>query len=213
MTDVSQQVAYFFESHPVTHLGKGQTFLRPDDIVTKIHYLVSGMVIQYDIATNGNTIVVNAFKPGAFFPLSSVMNNKKSEYFFEASSEVTMRVAPAKLVLDWLDDNPVILRDVLARVYSGTDGLLRRMSLLMSGSALARVVFELSNAAYRFGHTNRDGSIYIPLNEDDIAKRCGLSRETVSRTMQKLKKNFGIAIRDNGFIVPDIEQLVEVINS
>src|SRR5690606_37810445 len=119
--------------------------------------------------------------PGAFFPMSLALNNTANAYFYEAASPITLQRAPAKKVVALLEQQPALTLDLLKRVYRGTDGLLARTVHLMSGDAHARLLFELTNAGLRFGTKTNDGAIHIPLTETDIAKRAGLSRETVSR--------------------------------
>jgi len=214
MTDnIEPTIAAFFESYPLVRLGKGQTVLRPDDEVTKIHYLLEGRIVEYDISPTGNTVIINTFKPGAFFPMSSVLNNQKSEYFFEADSPVAARVAPASHVVKFLEDNPRVTLDLLRRVYRGTDGILRRMAHLMGGTARSRLVYELINAAHRYGEERPDDAIFIPLSESDLAKRSGLSRETVSRSIRELKSSGIVRVDRMGVEVPNIAALEHIIGN
>lgn len=210
---VQQQVEDFFASYPVKRLGKGQSILRPGDAVKKVHYLIEGSVIQYDISPAGNMVIVNVYKPGTFFPMSCVLNNRPSDYFFEAASPVALGLAPTQQVVDFMKTNPEVTLDLLARVYKGTDGLLGRMTQLMGGSAASRVVFELLNASYRFGETNPDGSVFIALSENDIAKRSGLSRETVNRMVRQLKADDTLRITHQGIEISDIKKLEDQIDT
>jgi len=206
-------ITAFFENYPIVRLGKGQALLRPDDEVTKIHYLLEGRVVEYDISSTGNTVIINTFKPGAFFPMSSVLNHQKCEYFFEADSPVAARVAPASHVVKFLEDNPLVTLDLLRRVYRGTDGILRRMAHLMGGTARSRLIYELINAAHRYGEDHPDGAVFIPLSESDLAKRSGLSRETVSRTIRELKSSGIVRVDRTGVEIPNVSALKRIIGN
>lgn len=197
----------YFQQHPAKHLGKGQVLLRPGDTITKVPYIESGSIIQYDISSAGNTVIVNAYKPGAFFPMSAVMNHLPTDYFFEAASPTVVRLAPAAHVIAFLHDNPAVTYDLLRRVYRGVDGVLSRTVQLMGGSATSRLVYELINAGYRFGQLNPDGSRFLPMSENDIAKRTGLSRETVNRVGRELKKQKLIRVSVHGIDIPDLAAL------
>lgn len=50
-------------------------------------------------------------------------------------------------------------------------------------------MFELLLACKRFGTEKDNGSCSIKINEKELAARAGLSRETVSREMNKLIKD------------------------
>lgn len=87
------------------------------------------------------------------------------------------------------------------------DGVLRRMAHLMGGDAKTRLMFELLNAAYRFGEPHKDGSVFLPLKEGDLARHSGLARETVNRNIQALKTASLLTITHNGITVHDLKEL------
>lgn len=205
--DIATKVASFFATFPVHLYKKRQIILRAEETPSTIFYLVEGRVSQYDITPTGNEMVVNIFKPGAFFPMSSAINSSPSQYFFEASTNVTVRQAPPATVVQFLKDNPDVLFDLLARVYKGMDGVLRRMAHLMGGDAQSRLLFELLNAAYRFGEPQADGSVFIKLSETDIARHSGLARETVSRTIKNLKAEDVLTLHQHGILIKDVQKL------
>jgi CRP-like cAMP-binding protein len=139
--------------------------------------------------------------------MSWAINNTSNQWFYETGSKVTLRQAPVDEVLGFLETNPDVLFDLLSRLYSGTDGLQRRMAHLMAGSARSRVLFELIVAARRFGKQQKNGSLFIDIRENELARRSGLSRETVSRELQKIKKNKLIGIGHSGFTIERLEKL------
>lgn len=209
--NVNETVNEFFQDYPLVRFGKGQSILRPGDEVAKILYLTEGRVIEYDISPAGNTVIINTFKPGAFFPTSSALNNQKSEYFFDADSPVAARAAPAAHVVEFLESHPEVTLDLLRRVYRGTDGILRRMAHLMGGTAKSRLIYELINAAHRYGETQPSGALRISLSESDIAKRSGLSRETVSRVIGELKSSQLVSVHRSGIEIPYLARLEALI--
>jgi len=207
MNPTSQKVADFFQKYPLRTFDKRHLLARAEEPLPGVFYVVEGRVSQYDITPSGNEVVVNVFKPGAFFPMSWALNDTVNHYFFEASTKVTTHVAPAADAVQFLKNNPDVTFDLLSRVYRGVDGVLRRMAHLMGGDTHSRLLFELLNAAYRFGEQQPDGSIFIALKESDIARHSGLARETVNRTMQHLKKDGLVTVAHAGVTITDIKQL------
>lgn len=205
--DIKEKIAAFFEHYPLQTYNKRELLLRAEEPVDSIFYIHEGRVSQYDIAPNGNEIVVNVFKPGAFFPMSSAINGTENHYFVEASLKTQVRVAPKAEVVQFLRENPDVTFDLLTRVYRGIDGVLRRMAHLMGGDAQSRLIFELLNATYRFGEQQPGGSIHVQLTEGDLAKHSGLARETVSRLMQELKTADLIEVNHGGISVKSTSDL------
>ena len=203
----------FFHKYPLRRYGKGQIIMRPDEAVSEILYIEDGSVVQYDISPTGSEVVVNIFKAGAFFPMSNVLNHVDNSYFFEAATPLATRVVPALHAVDFLREHPAVTFDLLKRVYRGTDGILRRMAHLMGGTAKSRIVFELLNAAHRFGERDTAGVVHLKVSENDLAKRSGLTRETVNRTMKELKAAGCVRVRQHRIEIPSLEQLESVIGT
>ena len=206
-----ERTVQFFEKYPVRNYKKGQILIHAGDDPDGIMYLVSGKIKQYDLTYRGDEVILNVFKPPAFFPMSFAMNQTPNEYFYEADSEVELRKAPIPEITAFIRANPDVLYDLLSRVYRGTDGLLRRIAHLMASSARSRVVYELMIESRRFGQTS-DKGIIINLNETDIAARAGLSRETVNREMHKLKAEDLIHIDNKQISVPNLELLGKILS-
>jgi len=205
--DFREKTANFFKAYPLRSYDKRELLLRAEEPVESVFYITEGRVSQYDIAPNGNEVIVNIFKPGAFFPMSSAINNTVNQYFFEASLASKTHVAPKANVLQFLHENPDIAFDLLARVYRGVDGILRRMAHLMGGKAQTRLIFELLNSAYRFGEPKPTGSVFIQLTEGDLSKQSGLARETINRSLHDLKATGLITVSRNGVLIKDITAL------
>jgi CRP-like cAMP-binding protein len=183
---ISGKVATFFENYRLREYAKGQVLILNGDDSPYVYYLQSGRVKQYDVTYRGDEVILNVFQPPAFFPMSLAINNSPNPYTYEAETDVIFRQAPAAEVVQFVKNNPDVLYDLLSRVYKGADGLLARMAHLMASSAKGRLMFEILLSCRRYSVKNEDGSFTLQMNEKELAARTGLSRETVSREMQKL---------------------------
>ncbi len=204
---VSDKVKNFFSTYPLRSYPKGQIITYAEEEPQGVLYMLEGRINQYDIAPNGSEVVVNIFKPPAFLPMSWAINKAPNHYFFEAAAATKAHQAPAEDTVQFLKNNPDVAFDLLSRVYRGVDGLLRRTSHLMAGDASSRLLFELLNAAYRFGQPNEKGEIVISLKEGDLAKHSGLARETVNRMLQKLKQTNLVRVEGGRIIIPSTADL------
>jgi CRP-like cAMP-binding protein len=199
--DVSQKITKFFTGYPRRTFDPRQLILRAEDPLPGVFFVVDGLITQYDISQTGNEVVVNIFKPGAFFPMLSAINASLNHYFFEAKTKVVVHLAPVDDVVQFLKANPDVMFDLLTRVYRGVDGVLRRMAHLMGGDAKSRLLFEILNSARRFGEEHPNGTVSINVSEGDLAKRSGLARETVNRVMQDLKTAGIVTVSNGGIII------------
>lgn len=203
----------FFSHYPLRTYPKDQILLHANENPPHIFYIESGKVRQYDISYRGDELIINIFKTGAFFPMLWALTEIDNRYFFSADSELAVRIVPVNDIIKFLKSNPDELFDLLTRVYIGIDGVLGRLVRLMSSSARGRLLFELVLECRRFGQKMADGSYEIKLNEHDLAARSGLSRETVSREMQKINKDHVVKITHNSMTIYDVKYLEDMLET
>jgi CRP-like cAMP-binding protein len=171
-----------------------------------VFYLVAGEVRLYDIARNGDEIVLHVYKPGSFFPTPKALMNYSDEFFYEAGSAVVVRLAPVSEFIPFLKKNPQLLFDLFGNALLFVNGLMKRLRYLMKGSARELVLFELLLACKRFGSLTERG-YFLNIPEEEFAMRTGLSRETVSREMRKLEKAGCITIGYRNVTITNIASL------
>lgn len=212
-SDIAAKVEAFFASYPSRKYPKGQILIHGGDDPQHIFYLTQGKVRQYDISYRGDEVVMNVYKSGAFFPMLWALTDLQNRHFFSAENDVEVRVAPKDKVVEFLKTNPDVAMDLLTRLYIGVDGLLGRMAHLMAGSARSRLLYELIIECKRFGEPDKKGELIIPVSEGDLAARAGLSRETVSREMQKLIKQDLVAVKSQKITVRSLSKLQDILGT
>lgn len=185
----TNQVTEFFSKYPIESDKRGKQLILIGDSVHEVIYVESGRIDQYDIGASGDKAIINTFGPGAFLPMSNVLNDLPSEYFFEISSpKAEIRRAPAAEVVAFLHSHPMVVLDLLSRVYRGLDGMLARLSSQMSGTAQDRIWRQLVINGRRFGMAaDRSGYVKLKITENQLAQQTGLARETVSRELKKFR--------------------------
>lgn len=204
---VSKKVETFFTQYKKQSYKKGEILIRADDTPSGVYYLTEGYVKVYAISQKGEELVVNIFKPNAFFPMSWAINGTDNPYFFEAMDKVKVYRAPKEDAVHFLKENPDVLYDLLSRVYKGIDGVLTRMAYLMGGDAYGRLIAELIIYAKRFGKEREN--VTITISEKDLAALSGMTRETISREIKILKAKGLIKQNKHTFIITSIEKLEE----
>lgn len=199
MKDVETKLQGYFKKHRARTYEKGQILIFAGDEPGQIFYLLKGTVRMYDVSYRGEEIVANVFKPGAFFPMSWAINHTPNGYFYQAADDVEVVLADAGETVEFIKENPDVMFDLLARVYRGTDGMILRMMQLMGGSAKERLVLELLLECKRFGKTSENGTCKLRMTETELASRAGLTRETISRELQKLAREKLVIVKQ-GYI-------------
>jgi CRP/FNR family cyclic AMP-dependent transcriptional regulator len=199
--NIRAQLDQYFAQYPLKTYAKGAVLTFAGHDPEGVSLLESGIVEQYEITPEGNKLVVNVFKPSAFFPMSWAINRTPNAYFFGAVTDVILRQADVNATVAFLQAHPEVLFDLLSRVYKGTDALLRRLVLAASGVAISRLMFELLIEAYRFGAEAEGQTRLVHVKQSVLAERSGLARETVSRELQKLAQEKLVVRTKQGMVI------------
>lgn len=210
---VAEKIEGFFSNYPVKTYRKGQILIYRGEEPAGIFHIISGRVKQYDVSDEGHSVVVNIYKPSTFFPMQWAINKTKNQYFFETVTAVKLHQASPEDTVKFLKENADVMFNLLSRVYSGLDGILRRAAHLMASKASIRILFELIIECKRFAQKQKDGSYIIPMHAYELADTAGLSRETVSRELVVLKNAGLIAVNRRHIIVKDLQKLEEALGT
>lgn len=206
-SDIADKIHQCFSQYPRREYPKGQILVFADESPDHIFYIVEGQVRKYDVSYRGDEVIINIFKPPAFFPMSWALNHDPNKYFYKTETPVVLHAVPTDDAATFLKENPDVTLDLLSRLYRGLEGMYGRLVHLMSGTARSRLLYELIIECRRFGSQQDDGSYVLKSNELDFAARSGLSRETVSREMKKLKDLGWVKLTKEGIIIRDTAQL------
>lgn len=212
-SEVADKVQKHFTKYPKHTYPKGQILVFADESPDHIFYIVKGRVRKYDVSYRGDEVIVNLFKPPAFFPMSWAINRTPNNYFYKTETESEVHIVPTEDALEFLKANPDVMLDLLSRIYKGMDGLLGRVVHLMSGTARSRVIYELIIECRRFGEQTKDGGYKLGISEVDLAARSGLSRETISREVHKLKESGWVEVTTSSIIVKNMTELEKALGS
>lgn len=205
---VFKKIDRFFCQYQPLHFKKGEVIVRAEDPIFGIYFLKRGLVKQYVISKDGDEVTIHIFTSPSFFPMMLILGELENRYFFEAQTNVEVFRAPVDKTLRFVKEDPQVLFDLTKRFAQGLNGLSIRLENLMFEEAYKRVVFLLLYLAEKFGQ-KEDGKIIIelPLTHKDIASWINLTRETVSRQIEKLINKGLISHKNHQLIIYKLHQL------
>ena len=208
MSTVHDKVLAFFSQYVHHRYGDGHIIIPAFSDAPGVFLIVSGQVKQYCMSPDGREFLVNIYKPGSLFPLMIVLTNHQNSYFFEAVGQVEVYRAPIHETLEFVKQEPEILFDLLNRLYSGMDGLIKLMTQSVTGTVQTKVVAAILMLATRFGEPRESGVILgQAFTHSDIAMLVGISRESVTRVISSLKRQKLVKVEHRKLIIPNISSL------
>ncbi|WP_017667369.1 Crp/Fnr family transcriptional regulator [Sandarakinorhabdus sp. AAP62] len=176
-------------------LARGEMLVRAGDISSLCANIQQGLMKISHINPAGQEVIVGLLWAGDFVgtPFSGGQS-LPAAHDIVALTPVTLCQFPQGRVERTMTDHPAMERALLSRTLAELGAVRSRLSRLARATALARVAGFIVESADRCA-TDDDGdtitTIELPLSRGDMADLLGLTIETVSRQMTRLK-NAGV---------------------
>ncbi len=196
-------------SFPQLSFSTKSIIIDPIQDVTDVYYLEHGFVRMYLLSEDGEELSLHIFRPGTYFPLMLVLTDSPNKYYFEAVTPVVVRKVPKPKIISLLKDNPDVLYDLATRLSGGIIGYLVKVESLLLHDAYKRVVSLLCYLGESFSEHFTQGDVRINLSVTHylLSTWVGLTRETVSRQIEKLEKKGLIINKDNIITIKNLDFL------
>jgi CRP/FNR family transcriptional regulator len=195
----------------VTEVKAGATFIEEGEPADDFHNITAGVAKLYKLLPDGRRQIIGFARAGDFLGLAV-----SRRYGFTAEALEPMRFCrfPRRRLSLLLDDFPAMERRLLEAASTELVAAQEQMLLLGRKTARERVAsFLLAEYEHSFPCGHGHGRIRLAMTRGDIADYLGLTIETVSRSVTRLKTDRLIAIPDaSTLIVLDRAALAQVAN-
>lgn len=172
--------------------------------------IVRGVVKLTKTLADGRTQMVGLLFPGDF--VGHAMR-ARADYDAVSATPLTLCLFQRKPFEAMLRDNPRLERRMLEMTLNDLDAAREWLLLLGRKTArekLASFLLMLARRVVPDGQTAEDVQIDLPLTRAEIAEYLGLTIETVSRQMTKLRGDGVIAFESTRTLrLPDIDRLAD----
>jgi CRP/FNR family transcriptional regulator len=172
----------------VQRLDQGATLFSEGDPATNVYQVVSGTLRLYKALPDGRRQITGFLSAGHLLGLSL---NDLHLYTAEAITEVNLRRYPRAWFDRLVDEVPGLARRLLAATSDELRAAQDQMLLLGRKTAEERIASFLLTLADRQGGA---AVVDVPMSRSDIADYLGLTMETVSRMLAKMKHDGIIAL-------------------
>jgi len=169
-------------------LAPGEELYSEGDRADSIYEVISGMLRVYRVLPDGRRQITGFLSAGH---LAGLAHHGLCLYTIDAVTSATLCRYPAARLDDMFDQVPGFARRILAATSDELRAAQDQMLLLGRKTAAEKIAsFLLKMAA----HQGNDDEALLPMTRNDIADHLGLTTETVSRTLTRLKSRGTIAL-------------------
>lgn len=177
-----------------------------------VHLLVHGFACRYKLLSNGRRQILGYLIPGDLCDVHFTVFNRP-DHSVACLTESEVVKIPLQAVTDLIAQFPNIGRALsLAAVI---DNAILREWLLNVGQRnamqkLCHLFCEMSVRLKAIGHVAADGSFELPIIQATMADTTGLTSVHINRTLQRLRCEGLISLRQRRLTIPDFARLKSV---
>jgi CRP/FNR family cyclic AMP-dependent transcriptional regulator len=179
-------VAKLFEDGETITYPKNQIILHATEVVEHMYRIVNGFVKVYTINSRGDEQVHVVYGPTDMFPLTSLLGAEPNSFFYQSITDCTVSRKSVSVIEEQLSKDVVLANAAMRQAVEQFKIFVTRVYSLEYRFARERLAHRLLVLAGRFGKRTEKGLVLqAPLTQQVIASSINLSRETVSREMER----------------------------
>lgn len=183
-------------------------FLQGDPLIN-VYFIYEGKVKIYKSDPSGREQIVAILKKGEMFPHVGFFRKGEYPAFAEIVEKSKLVVVPIDQFEKVLIENPLLCIKVFKVLGEKIIDLQNRLEEQILNNTYEQIVKLLIRLAKKHGTELEDGTILLKseFTNKDLANMIGTTRETVSRTLTKMKKDNLIEVTEKGDMILDQEIL------
>lgn len=197
------------------HVKKGEYICYEGEKISKLFLISKGSVKICKITKSGKEQIIHIFSKGDYFGETSIFTNERGLSFNAIALNDVIVCAIDKFQVDKiLNENPNVALIVLKSLTKRLSETEEFAHILATNDVKVRIAHMLKDFKEKYGK-NEFGEIYIdfPINREEMANYCGITRETMSRKLSKFEHEGLIELRGNKtLIIKDMEEILKIIS-
>ncbi|WP_147533747.1 Crp/Fnr family transcriptional regulator [Bacillus marasmi] len=208
-----QEISKIVEISIARELKKNNHVFLQGDPISNVYFIVEGKVKIYKSDSSGREQIVNIVKAGDMFPHVGFFRKGEYPAFAEIIEHAKLVVVPIDQFEKVLIDNPYLCIKVFNVLAEKIIDLQDRLEEQILNNTYEQIIKLLVRLSEKHGSTLDDGKVLLKseFTNKDLANMIGTTRETVSRTLTKMKKEGLIEVNSSGDMVFDPEVMLDEI--
>ncbi|HEY2420407.1 MAG TPA: Crp/Fnr family transcriptional regulator [Neobacillus sp.] len=191
---------------------QNHVFLQGDPL-ENVYFIYDGRIKIYKSDVNGKEQIVAIMKKGEMFPHVGFFRKGDYPAYAEVLEPSTLIAVPIAKFETVLIENPELCIKVFRVLGEKIVDLQNRLEEQILNNTYEQIIKLLIRLGQKHGKVLEDGRILLKeeFTNRDLANMIGTTRETISRTLTKMKKDELIEVDNEGYMLLDIETLMKEI--
>ncbi|CRK83880.1 Crp/Fnr family transcriptional regulator [Neobacillus massiliamazoniensis] len=180
------------------------------DRLENVYFIIDGKIKIYKSDVNGREQLVAIMKKGEMFPHVGFFRKGNYPAYAEVLETSTLITIPISQFERVLIEHPELCIKVFNVLGEKIVDLQDRLEEQILNNTYEQIIKLLIRLGKKHGRELDDGRVLLKteFTNKDLANMIGTTRETISRTLTKMKKDELIEVADDGNMLLDIESLL-----
>ena len=198
-----------FKKHgTLMNTKKGRILFGVDDSPTKIYLIKSGTIKIYRYTEDGKEVMLHIHGPNELITISPIFKEMDHVAYAESLIETDLYWIPLPQFKDLVKESPSILIEIGKALADNWDEVEDKIEAFVTHDSLGRLAYVILKLVNKYGIKTRNKSkLPFPLTHQELANLTGMFRETISISMQELKKANIISIDKHYVIIENKDKL------
>ncbi len=173
------------------HVRKHTVLLCQGEVPQEVHIVRSGCVKVYRLNSSGDEHIAGFKTAGDIFPECWAFGHTANTmYYYETTEDTEIATVLREDFMEMLDKNPDVRTKLFDYMVKNYTGLMVQVSALEQSHAVDKLLMMLYYLMIRHSVEKKPGEFWLSmkLRHATLAGLTGLTRETVSTELGKLKK-------------------------
>ncbi len=179
----------------VKSFKRNEVIFYEEDANEFMYIILDGEVKVIQSTEEGKEIIVAIHRTGDFFGELSLIDGKTSPASVVATRHSVMAIISKNAFFALIYNQPNVLKKLLLILCSRFRESLGTIQMLNFNNALQRIKILFIMLAEKYGKEEKGSKVLdIKLTHQDMAEMAGMTRETVTRVLDKMQKDGEITI-------------------
>jgi len=190
--------------------AKNEIILREEQTNEFMYIILDGAAKVVQTTDAGKEIIMTMHQSGDFFGELSLIDGKTAPAAVRATKDSLIAIISKQEFFALLLNQHKVLENLLQILCSRIRESMKKIQILNFNNAAQRMKMLFLMLAESHGEKTQEGTILkVKLIHQDIADMTGLTRETVTRILDKWRKGGEIQILSNKYILltPEFESI------
>ncbi len=204
----------FYSQFPTRAYKKGETILLQDQEPDMAYAVKVGSVRMYSLGSDGAVNSISFAVSGELFPMGWIFNKTRTTlFYYEAHTDCVVYLMDQQALLDAVDQNLALSRIFLDHQVNGYVGTSLQLKALGQPRANLKVIGMLHYLCLRYGKDVAPDRvrIAIPFTQDELAGLIGITRETTTNELLRLKAA-NVIVSKNKIYTVDTSKLEKLLD-